>query len=197
MVEGVSLGSERRAQGSFASDGKPRSTLGPFVLGVDLSSHRIDFAKVDENENKVIWSRCHLDGKTAWDRTLTIGNLRSDGVTFDDVYLVAVEAPYGRGLAGTQAILNRVVGAVAAVLPPRLRTPSTCWIVRPDEWKRGLGLKAKPTADDIARLLEPAQGRIPDDQNARDAACLALWARDVNAQGIAAALNPPTERTAA
>jgi hypothetical protein len=174
----------------LASDGETRATLGPFVLGVDLSSHCIDFAKVDENENQVIWSRCHLDGKTAWDRTLTIGNLRSDGVTFDDVYLVAVEAPYGRGQAGTQAILNRVVGAVAAVLPPRLRTPSTCWIVRPDEWKRGLGLKAKPTHQDVARLLRPQYDweQIPDDQNARDAACLALWARDTNAAGIAAAL---------
>jgi hypothetical protein len=173
--------------------------LGPFVLGVDLSSHCIDFAKVDENHNQVIWSRCHLDGKTAWDRTLTIGNLRADGLTFDDVYLVAIEAPYGRGQAGTQAILNRVVGAVAAVLPPRLRTPSTCWIVRPDEWKNGLGLKVKPTAQNVARFLEPVNPweQIPDDQNARDAACLALWARDVNAQGIAAALNPPTERTAA
>jgi hypothetical protein len=167
------------------SDVGTRIALGPFVLGVDLSSHCIDFAKVDENHNQVIWSRCHLDGKTAWDRTLTIGNLRADGVTFDDVYLVAIEAPYGRGQAGTQAILNRVVGAVAALLPPRLRTPSTCWIVRPDEWKNGLGLKGKPTAEDIARLLE---GDIPDDQNARDAACLALWARDTNAKGIANAL---------
>jgi len=166
------------------------TTLGPFVLGVDLSSHSIDFAKVDENHNTANWSRCLLAGDNAWTRTLTIGNLRADGVTFDDVYLVAIEAPYGRGQSGTLAILNRVVGAIAAVLPPRLRTPSTCWIVRPDEWKNGLGLKAKPTAEDVARLLEPASSweQIPDDQNARDAACLALWARDTNAKGIEQAL---------
>jgi hypothetical protein len=168
----------------------PNLPLSPCVLGVDLSSHAIDFAKVDENENTCRWSRCILEGKDAWTRTLSIGNLRGDGITFEDVFLVAIEAPYGRGQAGTNAILNRVVGALAAVLPPRLRTPGTCWCVRPDEWKQGLGLKGKPTADDVARLLEPAHDweAIPDDQNARDAACLALWARDLNAAGIAAAL---------
>jgi hypothetical protein len=167
------------------TEGRTLITQSPCVLGVDLSSHQIDFAKVDENENTCRWSRCILEGKDAWSRTLEIGNLRGDGLTFEDVYLVAIEAPYGSNQAGTQAILNRVAGAIAAVLPPRLRTPSTCWCVRPDEWKGGLGLKGKPTAEDVARLLE---GDIPDDQNARDAACLALWARDVNAAGVAAAL---------
>lgn len=162
-----------------------RFPLSPCVLGVDLSSHQIDFAKVDENENVCRWSRCILEGKDAWSRTLGIGNLRADGVTFEDVYLVAIEAPYGRGQAGTNAILNRVVGALAAVLPPRLRTPGTCWCVRPDEWKQGLGLKGKPTVEQVAQLID---GDIPDDQNARDAACLALWARDLNAAGVAKAL---------
>jgi len=171
--------------GGSVSDGGTSIAQSPCVLGIDLSSHAIDFAKVDENNNTCLWSRCHLQGKDAWTRTLEIGNLRADGLTFDNVYLVAIEAPYGRGQAGTNAILNRVVGAIAAVLPPRLRTPGTCWIVRPDEWKSGLGLKAKPTAEDVARLLD---GDIPDDQNARDAACLALYARDTNAAGIAKAL---------
>lgn len=160
------------------------------TLGIDLSSHALDFAAVDENTNRVRWSRCLLTGANAWERTLDIGNMQQDSLTFDGCYLVAIEAPYGSGQSGTQAILNRIVGAIAAALPARLRVPERCWIVRPDEWKNGLGLKAKPTQEDVARLLQPLHEweQIPDDQNARDAACLALWARDVNAQAIAAQL---------
>lgn len=160
------------------------------TLGIDLSSHAIDFAAVDENKDSVRWSRVLLTGANAWARTLDIGNLSRDDLTFDGVYLVAIEAPYGRGQSGTQAILNRVVGAVATALPSHLRVPERCWIVRPDEWKNGLGLKGKPTREDIARLLRPmhAWEEIPDDQNARDAACLALYARNLNANAIAAQL---------
>lgn len=162
----------------------------PCVLGIDLSTRAIDFAYVDENSDAATWSRCLLDGPDAWARTLEIGELRHDTLTFEDVYLVAIEAPYGRGRAGATSLLNRVVGAIAASLPKQLRTPERCWIVRPDEWKRGLGLPAKPTADDVARLLKPlhAWETIPDDQNARDAACLALWARNENARGIEEAI---------
>jgi hypothetical protein len=171
---------------------------GPFVVGIDLSSKQIDFAYVNENEDKAHWSRCILDGRTAWERTLSLGNIVNDALTWDQVYLVAIEAPYGRGQAGTNAILNRVVGAIAGNLPASLRRAERCWIARPDEWKRGLGLKAKPTRDDVQRLLQPAYPweQIPDDQNALDAACIALWARNENARGIAAALNPPKGQAA-
>ena len=173
---------------------------GPFVVGIDLSSKQIDFAFVDENEDTVHWMTGVLEGQGAWERTLTIGNMHdlNQGI-WESVYLVAIEAPYGRGQSGTLAILNRVVGAVASSLPPHLRKLERCWIARPDEWKRGLGLKAKPTRDDVAARLRPryAWEQIPDDQNALDAACIALWARNENARGIAAALNPPTGKAAA
>lgn len=163
---------------------------GPYVLGIDLSSHAIDFAYVDETEDTFYCTRGILEGEKAWDRTLTIGNLRNDSIAFENVYLVAIEAPYGRGQSGTLAVLNRVVGALTAVMPARLRQPERCWIVAPHEWKNGLGLKGKPTREDVRRLLRPAHHweSIPDDQNARDAACLALWARNTNARGIAAQL---------
>ena len=161
------------------------------VVGIDLSSRAIDLAYVDENENTARWSRCHLTGAGAWARTLSIGNLHGDSLIFEDVYLIAIEAPYGRGQAGTQAVLNRVVGAVAASLPAELRQPERCWIVRPDEWKRGLGLSGKPSRTAIEQLLRPMHDweQIPDDQNARDAACLALWARDTNARAVREALS--------
>jgi hypothetical protein len=168
------------------------------VVGVDLSSKALDLVKLDESSNRAEWVRVELAGKTAWERTLNVREKLRDYSHlgwWDDVYLVAIEAPYGRGQAGTQAVLNRVVGAVAASLPARLRTPERCWVVRPDEWKQGLGLKAKPTAEDMRRLTEGKERlwtSLPDvydeagRQNGRDAYCLAMWARDTNARAVAA-----------
>jgi hypothetical protein len=159
------------------------------VLGIDLSTRQLDLAYVDENHDTVQWRRLILQGSDAWARTLELGALRHDPLAFDGVYLVAIEAPYGSGQPGTQALLNRVVGAIAASLPTELRAPERCWIVRPDEWKQGLGLTRKPTARDVAERLQPVHGwdRIAEDQNALDAACLALWARNTNHAAITAA----------
>ncbi len=183
------------------------------VVGIDLSTKAIDLVKLDEDSNRAEWVRCELDGADAWARTLgirgalpdvRIGWPRGHGGWWEDVYLVAIEAPYGRGQPGTSAILNRVVGAVAASLPAHLRAPERCWIVRPDEWKNGLGLKGKPTWGDIDALIGEtfawtnhvgllselvtrtySQGIV---QNARDAYCLAMFARDQNAAAIAKAV---------
>ena len=174
------------------------------VVGVDLSTKALDLVKLDESSNRAEWVRCELDGRNAWGRTLGVRwNMRDRalsavGAFWDDVYLVALEAPYGHG----SDLLNRVVGAVAASLPAALRSPERCWIVRPDEWKHGLGLKEKPSWGDLFMLL----GYYPDihgtsyarlqkqftyvdeiEQHARDAYCLALWAREENRKGVAAA----------
>lgn len=154
------------------------------VVGIDLSSRAIDFAKIDETTQLTLWTRVELPGTDAWQRTLAIHTNMPPGWYWDDVYLVAIEAPYGRGQPGTQAILNRVAGAIAASLPAKLRAPGRCWIVRPDEWKRGLQLKGKPTRSELEALVD-FDGDL-DDQNARDAACIARWARDENG-GVAAA----------
>jgi hypothetical protein len=155
------------------------------VVGVDLSSKALDLVKLDEDSPRAEWVRVELAGETAWERTLDVRGALWNWPDvkwadwWDDVYLVAIEAPYGHG----SNLLNRVVGAVAASLPARLRTPERCWVVRPDEWKQGLGLKAKPTIDDLLMLGVPGVER---DQNARDAYCLAMWARDTNAKAVAA-----------
>jgi hypothetical protein len=172
------------------------------VVGIDLSSKALDLVKLDEDSPRAEWVRVELVGRDAWERTLSVRELllpfgpltRVDHDSWwDDVYLVAIEAPYGRGQAGTQAVLNRGVGAVAASLPARLRTPERCWVVRPDEWKKGLGLKAKATPADMARLfpgwmIAGGVGDMfwPPDQNVRDAYCLAMFARDTNAKAVAA-----------
>lgn len=165
------------------------------VVGIDLSSKAIDLVKLDESSNRAEWVRCELTGRNAWERTLTIRNAFPP-VLLDDVYLVAIEAPYGRGHAGSTSILNRVVGAIAAALPSHLRQPECCWIVAPHEWKAALGIKvnAKPTKDDLNRIAPDGDihnlgaAQTADQwQNAWDAYCLALWARNENAKGVEAA----------
>jgi hypothetical protein len=158
------------------------------VVGIDLSSRALDLARLDENHNFATHLRISLevDGKrsTSWERTLQLPSLMPPASWWDDVYLVAIEAPYGAG-TGTVAILNRIVGAIVASLPSALQRPERCWIVRPDEWKGGLGLQGKPSAEHIAHLGLMLDGD-PVTQDARDAACLAYWAREANARASAA-----------
>lgn len=170
------------------------------VVGVDLSTRALDLVKLDDDTNRAEWVRCELVGADAWERTLRVRWVMYDfpggGYWWEGVHLVAIEAPYGRGQAGTNALLNRVVGAVAASLPAHLRDPARCWVVRPDEWKAGLGLKGKPTGFDLVQLTQgdlaiitPQTEPLPDMlsaewQNARDAYCLALFARGELERGV-------------
>lgn len=157
------------------------------VVGIDLSSKAIDLVKIDESFDQAFHKRVCLYGDKAWERTLSIPASLPSGEWWDDVYLVAIEAPYGRGKIGTTSVLNRVVGALIGGMPPALRFPERCWIVAPHEWKDGLALKGKPTEDDIRRLGIHRAHSWPVDQDSRDALCLALWARNTNAKAVAAA----------
>lgn len=158
------------------------------VVGVDLSTRALDLVKLNESDDRAVWVRCELQGKDAWERTLSIRSSLLKAMLldwghsswWDDVYLVAIEAPMGHG----SNKLDRVLGAIAASLPEPLRRPERCWVVRASEWKHGLGLKGKPTAEDLERLCGTAwpftgsEYREPASEHARDAYCLALWARD-------------------
>ena len=164
------------------------------VVGIDLSSFAVDLVRLDETENNAEWERVTLVGKIAWDRTLELPEAMPAASWYDDVYLVAIEAPYGSRQPGTTAILNRIVGAIVATLPSALRVPERCWIVRPDEWKTELALKKKPTTEDIERLLPGLTIQGPQTtlflqgpQDQWDALCLALYARRVNARAVALA----------
>jgi len=160
------------------------------VVGVDLSSRALDLARLDERGSLVRCTRVDLEtaGKraTSWERTLALPALIPAEPWWDDVYLVAIEAPYGLG-TGTVAILNRIVGAVVASLPRRLQRPERCWVVRPDEWKGSLGLHGKPTEHDVGALGLELAGEHAQTQDARDAACLAYFAREVLARAVSAA----------
>jgi hypothetical protein len=159
------------------------------VVGIDLSTRAIDLVRLGESIDLATHMRISLEQASkrasAWERTLGLPALMPEASWWDDVYLVAIEAPYGASTGGV-AVLNRVVGAIVASLPRALQRPERVWAVRPDEWKTRLGLKAKPSADDIARLGLRMLGEHADTQDARDALCLAYFARELNASGLAA-----------
>jgi hypothetical protein len=160
------------------------------AVGIDLSSRQLDLVKLDEqNIATHLVVDLELIGKraTAWERTLALRDLMPTGDWWDEVYLVAIEAPYGAG-PGTVAVLNRVVGALAASLPKRLRMSNRCWIVRPDEWKTRLNIQGKPSEQDLLRLplILWTNRPAPATQDARDALCLAYFARETNEQALRA-----------
>lgn len=155
--------------------------FGPCVVGIDLSSRAIDIVRVQENDYTADWLSLPLHGLTAWDRTRDISRQMPTSSWFDDVYLCAIEKPFGPSRRG-QAVLMRAQGAVLAAIPERIPV----WEVTPDESRRHLGIPnaRKPQWPDLpASLFDDYWS-----QDARDALAIALYARDVNAQGIARAL---------
>jgi hypothetical protein len=173
------------------------------VLGIDLSTRAIDLVKLSENDNAATWTRVELEGKTALERLrslryeMTVGywTPRDSSFFFDDVYLVAIEAPMSRGQPGTLAKLSRVFGAVVVCLPSSLEV----WEVSPVAWRKELGLPGNASKGECAavvrRLVSPPAYSVsgsPEDfypswpQDALDAYAVAYYARQVNARGIAA-----------
>lgn len=197
------------------------------VVGVDLSTRAIDLVKLAEDSNRAEWVRCELPdtptvqsdrpGQDAWERALAIRDaLPESFATYDglegwwsDVYLVAIEYP----VMDQKRRLRLIQGAILASLPPKLRQPHCCWEVHPSTWKAALGLKGKPTQEDVTRIelatLTPDPDRThhfsfasllktipePEGQNARDAYCLALFARDSNAAAVSVALQQATAKS--
>jgi len=152
------------------------------VVGIDLSSRAVDLAALDETTGHATHTRISLERDkraTAWERTLALPELMPPTSFWDDVYLAAIEAPYGAG-HGTVAVLNRIVGALAATIPVR-----PLWVVRPDEWKRSLGVRGKPDAETVEQLGLTLEGPYAASQDARDALCIAYYARETNARALA------------
>lgn len=148
------------------------------TLGIDLSSRAIDLVLLDENQQRAQWQRVELDGATAFDRARDIAEKMPQPGWYEahGVYLIAVEEPMGF----QSRVLYRVQGAILACLPD-----VPVWEVRPAAWKNALGLKQteKPNGTDFPGMHTAVHEAWP--QDALDALGVALYARDLNAAGVA------------
>jgi len=97
----------------------------PCVVGIDFDTHAVHLVRLDENEPRAEYSRIELEGKTAWDRALSVHWLMPYSRRWDDVYLFAIEAPMGYRAHA----LYRVQGAIIASLPRHVEV----WEVRLQE----------------------------------------------------------------
>jgi hypothetical protein len=161
------------------------------VAGIDLSTRAIDIVKLDETTNNATWHRIQPQGKNAWERLLNARALMPTTSWWDDVYMVAVERPYGVGKSIHD--LMRAMGAVVAALPPALMV----WELSPAEWRKGIGLPGNATKDECRlKVLQNAWDSDSDSwalmevlwpQDALDAYAIAYTARAINQQAIEAA----------
>jgi hypothetical protein len=161
-------------------DLETRTTLpSPAVVGIDISTRAIDLVRLAENDDVADWLSIPLVGDNAWDRIRSIPQRMPHGSWWDNIYLAAIEKPFGHGRDGT---IRLAQGAVIACIPSQLEL----WEVAPATWKSALGvpIRDKPGWDRFA----PSLRDLTWPQDARDALAVALYARDINAAGIAAAL---------
>ena len=167
------------------------------VLGIDLSSFNVDLVAIDETTDFASWARLELgsDKVHALDRLRQVPVLMPTTSFYDDIYLVAIEEPYGSNQAGTQAKLNRVLGAVLACIPQEVQV----WTVMPGDWRKALGLPGNASKEEAAlavcalRQDELVRWNVEHwphrewevwPQDACDAYAVARCARDRNARAV-------------
>ncbi len=148
------------------------------VVGIDLSSRAIDLVRLEESVNEASWLRVELDGVSAWDRVRGMRAVMPHGTWWDDVYLVAIERPFAHS---RNDVVRLAEGAVLSAIP----TAIECWEINPTQWKTALGIrKGKPDWSHFPSGFWRANWP----QDALDALGVALYARELNASGIAKAL---------
>lgn len=157
---------------------------GPCVVGIDLSSKAIDLVLLDENADRAEWVRIDLDGVSAFERARDVAEKMPQPGWWEahGVYLVAIERPF---VSHGQDVIRLVQGCVLSAIPRDLHV----WEVSPSQWKKPLGIpiREKPNGSRFPVMESPVIGDAWA-QDAWDALGVALYARDLNAAGIAAAL---------
>ena len=153
--------------------------------------------KKEETSDDAEWIRLALgtDKISALDRLRQVPLLMPRNSFYEDIYLVAIEEPYGSNQAGTQAKLNRVLGAVLACVPQEVQV----WTVMPGDWRKALGLAGNASKEEAAlavcALRQAALARWNVEhwphrewevwpQDACDAYAVARCARDRNNRAV-------------
>ncbi len=149
------------------------------IVGIDLSSKAIDIVRLDEDKDEAAWLRVDLGGLNAFERTRNIQVAMPKGSFWDDVYMCAMERPF---VKFGQDVIRLAQGATLACIPRNVEV----WEVAVSQWKKHLSIPIRE---------KPAWDRFPMSfhrenwpQDALDALGVALYAREVNASGIAKAL---------
>lgn len=147
------------------------------IIGIDLSTTGIELVGLDENTNLSFWDHIPLRGPDALERLRDVPRkLPRWGSWWDDVMLVAIEAPWGRNHPGTLAKLSRVFGAILTCIPP---TVPQVMEIHPTKWRTGIGLPGNaPKKTCAAKAVELGAYADWKCQDAYDAFCVAWVARD-------------------
>jgi hypothetical protein len=160
------------------------------VLGIDLSSRALDLVLVDEHDAGAHWDRLPLpqcDTKVELARAVKDATPWPRWFENHGVYLVAIESPMGQNRQAIAALYT-VLGALVARLPYELPT----WLLRPSEWKLGIGLPgnlatSKKGSERLKAWALEHHGEADWPTDAYVALAVAYVAREMNAKALVAA----------
>jgi hypothetical protein len=162
------------------------------VLGIDFSSKALDLVLLDENSDVSRWDRLPLPecfSKVELARAVADAMPGPSWFQHHEVYLVACEEPMGQNRQAIAALYT-VLGALVTSMPREL----PIWLLRPAEWKAGVGLPgnlktSKGDGQSQLRSWAVAHGASVEwPVDACVALALAYTAREQNAAAIAKAL---------
>lgn len=119
------------------------------VVGIDGSTFHLDLVKLDIDSDRAEWTRHSLPNeRLAWDRIQAARSLPLGGTYWDDVCLVGVEQPAGRG--DSPLLISFTLGVLLAHVPERIPVLR----LMPSEWRRHCGLKGNATKEQVQTWAE-------------------------------------------
>lgn len=147
------------------------------VVGIDGSTFHLDLVKLDLDSDRAEWTRHSLPNeKLAWDRIQAARALPLGGTYWDDVCLVGVEQPAGKG--DSPLLISFTLGVLLAHVPERIPVLR----LMPSEWRKACGLPGNCSKEDIAFFCGLNWDNVPENilQDGCDAYAIAYAARAIN-----------------
>lgn len=153
------------------------------VVGIDGSTFHLDLVKLDLDSDRAEWTRHSLPSeKLAWDRIQGARSLPLGGTYWDDVCLVGVEQPAGKG--DSPLLISFTLGVLLAHVPERIPVLR----LMPAEWRKACGLPGNCSKAVVSLFFESKTFEADralyratiNCQDARDAYAIAYAARSIN-----------------
>lgn len=118
------------------------------VVGIDGSTFHLDLVKLDLDSDRAEWTRHSLPSeKLAWDRIQGARALPLGGTYWDDVCLVGVEQPAGRG--DSPLLISFTLGVLLAHVPERIPVLR----LMPSEWRKACGLPGNSSKEHVGQWV--------------------------------------------